>query len=157
MAVFSLAQHRNGLCVSDDIVDIMRRLHPADDRTETMCNVVAAEFLVLVANLRNAWQRVRHEADPHRTLARRFKVSEIVMACRLLDLGLMTRKKIFAFYEAYRQRWQDAEAVRDESGGHFFNTQNVRGGQRFCHRGRYWLEYTLQSFFTRSCKEKSCS
>lgn len=107
-------------------------LHPADDRTEKLCNRVAAEFLVPGDELHEAWAGIRGQTDPYQALARRFKVSEIVVARRLLDLGLMTRQDFFAFYEEYRQRMDDAaEAARDDSGGHFFNTQNVRVGQRF--------------------------
>lgn len=106
-------------------------LHPADDRTEKLCNLVAAEFLVPEVDLRDVWKRVRLQTDAHQALARQFKVSEIVVARRLLDLGLMARKDFFAFYEDYRRRLKDVEAARDRSRGHFFNTQNVRVGQRF--------------------------
>lgn len=109
----------------------LRGLHPADDRTEKLCNLVAAEFLVPSDALRDVWVHVRGQMDPYAALARRFKVSEIVVARRLLDLGLMTRQDFFVFYEEYRQRIDDIKARRDESGGHFFNTQNVRVGQRF--------------------------
>ena len=76
------------------------------------------------------WRELRHDEDPPGTLARRFKVSPIVAARRLLDLGHWTRDRFFEFYEAYT-REEKIRAAQRGPGGDFYNNQNTRVGELF--------------------------
>jgi len=70
------------------------------------------------------------EPSPYETVARAFKVSQIVAARRLLDLRLITREAFFAFYQSYvaqERRQRDT----GESGGNFYATAAHRVGVRF--------------------------
>jgi Zn-dependent peptidase ImmA (M78 family) len=97
--------------------------------TERFCNAVAAEFLVPAHEFLECWRRMRPDAEPYQYLARHFKVSPVVAARRALELGLIARSDFFAFYSAYQE---DERRTRGAgSGGNFWNTQNVRVGQRF--------------------------
>lgn len=105
-------------------------LEPLPHAMEQFCNKVAAEFLVPEAELRAIWNQALEGGDRYQFLARRFKVSSIVTARRALDLALIDRNAFFEFYRA----WQDDERrkqQRGESGGSFWNNQNVRIGRRF--------------------------
>ena len=69
-----------------------------------------------------------------RTFMRRykgFKVSEIVVARRSLDLGLIGREAFVAFYDEYRREWQGRAAAQKPGGGNFFASQDLRVGRRF--------------------------
>lgn len=104
-------------------------LQPSPHAMEQFCNRVAAEFLVPQAELRGIWDQVPQGEHRYQFLARRFKVSSIVVARRALDLSLINRDSFFEFYSA----WQDDERrkqQRGESGGSFWNNQNVRVGRR---------------------------
>lgn len=103
---------------------------PDGGEVETFCDCAAAEFLVPAAELKSYWPEVKREASPFEVLARRFKVSPIVIGRRAMDLGLVSRQAFFDFYNAYVQR--ERRARQDASGGgDFYRNQNARVGQLF--------------------------
>jgi Zn-dependent peptidase ImmA (M78 family) len=108
----------------------LRDMQPAGVPVEQACNRAAAEFLVPEAEMRAAWLTVRGQDGPFDELARRFKVSALVVARRALDLQLIDRDGFFVFYADYRD---DARlrAAAKPSGGNFWATQENRIGRRF--------------------------
>ena len=104
-------------------------IFPGDARVERFCDQVAAEFLVPARELREHWPGVKGEPEPFEQLARRFKVSPIVMGRRAMELRLVDRLTFFDFYEAYtkRERQRGVQA----GGGDFYNNQNTRIGAKF--------------------------
>ena len=101
----------------------------ANQQIEVWCDKAAAEFLVPEQQLKALWRDVRHEASPFEALARRFKVSPIVIGRRAMDLRLVSREAFFSFYEAYIARERSQRS--DSGGGDFYNNQNTRVGERF--------------------------
>lgn len=95
---------------------------------EQFCNQAAAEFLVPAREFRSAWNEAG--TDPYQSLARRFKVSTIVIARRALDLDLINRNDFFDFYKAWNVD-ERRKQERKKPGGSFWNNQNVRIGKRF--------------------------
>lgn len=108
----------------------LRALHPADDQVEELCNLVAAELLVPADHLRRLWPSVRGALDPFQALARRFKVSTLVIVRRLLDLSFITRAEFFDYYNEYKARLGEKKAAQ-ENGGDYYKNKNVRVGKRF--------------------------
>lgn len=96
-------------------------------RIESWCNRVAAELLVPLAVLREELPRGEALAEVPR-LARRFKVSTLVILRRLLDAGRLSRDAFEAAYEAELTRLR---AHPRTSGGDFYLTQAVRLSRRF--------------------------
>ena len=103
---------------------------PANIKIEKYCNAVAAEFLVPAAKLGHAWSRAPSGDAAFTTLARRFKVSPIVVARRAKDRRLITSKEFFSFYRRYMSRERTKQEQR-KPGGDFWRTQNVKLGRRF--------------------------
>ncbi len=98
-----------------------RKLQPADDPIETLCDKVAAEFLVPEKSFNEVWN-----SNPSMSYASRFfKVSEIVIARRALDTGKLTRRQFFEFYEEYSNR-EFAKKEQKSSGGDFYATTKKR-------------------------------
>lgn len=98
-----------------------RKLQPADDPIEVLCDKVAAEFLVP----ENTFNQVWLENQSIKYASRFFKVSEIVIARRALDTGKISKKQFFEFYEEYSNR----EFIKKESqgdGGNFYVTTRKR-------------------------------
>jgi Zn-dependent peptidase ImmA (M78 family) len=98
-----------------------RQLQPADDPIEILCDKVAAEFLVPEILFQAQWKR--HPSTS--ALARYFKVSEIVIARRALDTGVISKQAFFTFYNEYSQR----EFIKSQgkgSGGDFYATTRKR-------------------------------
>lgn len=136
-----------------------RTLQPADDPNERLCDQVAAEFLVPETAFSAIWK----EYPNIRQVSRHFKVSEMVIARRALDMGFMTRDEFFAFYNEYRNR---EFAKKESPGGDFYATalkrlsvtfathvhQAVKTGQ-LLYRDAYKLTSmkgdTFNTFFTK--------
>jgi Zn-dependent peptidase ImmA (M78 family) len=104
---------------------------PATLAVERWCNEVAAEILVprelIVVEFR-ADDPLTEEID---RLARRFKVSTLVVLRRLRDVGALTAEAFRAAYEAELERILALMDDRAASGGDFFNTQPARVSRRF--------------------------
>ena len=103
-----------------------RKLKPADNPIEILCDKVAAEFLVPQDAFNEVWQR-----NPTiKYCSRFFKVSEIVIARRALDTGKITQQQFYTFYDEYINR----EFVKKEnqgSGGDFYATTKKRLSMTF--------------------------
>lgn len=98
-----------------------RKLQPANDPIELLCDKVAAEFLVPESIFNEAWRY-----NPSIKYASRyFKVSEIVIARRALDTGKITKKQFFDFYEEYTNR-EFAKNENQSPGGDFYATTKKR-------------------------------
>lgn len=104
-------------------------IFPGDQRVERFCDQAAAEFLVPAAALRAEWAGLTDATSPFEQLARRFKVSPIVVGRRAMELGLITRAAFFDFYRATTAR--EAAAPKAAGGGDFYRTQSARLGDRF--------------------------
>ncbi len=127
--MFTLAHELAHLWLGSSAIFDLRNLQPATDETEQACNRIAAEFLVPSEQLARFWNEVRDQSDRFHAIARQFKVSEIVAARRVLDLGLISRDEFFEFYEEYRQR--EYGQITARQGGDFYATQTLRLGRRF--------------------------
>lgn len=96
-------------------------------RVESWCNRVAAELLMPLAALRAALAP-GDALDQVPALARRFKVSTLVILRRLLDARRLSRG---AFDEAYDAELARLLAQPRTSGGDFYLTQAARLSRRF--------------------------
>lgn len=100
-----------------------RKLEPANNPIEEFCDKIAAEFLVPETLFCEVW----NERPIIASVARIFKVSEIVIARRALDLKKITKAQFLAFYDEYINR----EFIKKEaqsSGGDFYATTRKRLG-----------------------------
>lgn len=129
--MFTIAHEVAHLWINREGVSNLEAMQPPPIRVEQWCNEVAAEFLVPVAELSEAWEHAKHSKEPYQTLAARFKVSTIVAARRVLDLGLISKKPFFEFYDNYQKDERRKKEAKKNKGGDFWSTQSVRVGQRF--------------------------
>ena len=127
--LFTLAHELAHLFVGAEGVSVFNSLLPSDHDVERTCDKIAAEFLVPETEFSDSWVLARGYRDPFQQLARRFKVSRIVIARRALDLGFIDRDAFFDFYNA--NKTQGSRGRQTETGGNFWNTQRWRIGRRF--------------------------
>lgn len=106
-----------------------RQLLPANDPLEVLCNKVAAEFLVPEVSFNRIWNE--HGDIAH--VARHFKVSQIVIARRALDLGKINKTSFFNFYNNYVNQLQ-YKRESQASGGDFYATTKKRLSLAFAAR-----------------------
>jgi len=103
----------------------LRNLLPADDPKEKFCDKVTAEFLVPEKLFNKKW----NEFKDFEKLSKFFKVSQIVIARRALDLGKITKSEFFDFYNLYRE--QEYAQRKQTGGSSFYSTQKKRLSLRF--------------------------
>lgn len=93
------------------------------DVTERYCDMVAAEFLVPAAELRMVWNGNLKDT------ARKFRVSELVVARRAYDLQMISEEDYRIFWMEYRNR---PKYIRKAgNGGSFYRTSVKRVGRLF--------------------------
>ena len=105
-------------------------LQPDGNDVEKFCDQAAAEFLVPAVELGAAWPEVAHGETSFETLAKRFKVSPVVIGRRAMDLGWVEREEFFRFYNDYTQQEHQSQQA-GTGGGDFYNNQNTRVGRLF--------------------------
>lgn len=107
----------------------LQSLQPSKNDIEMICNLVAAEFLVPEAELREYWVYVKSHEDRFQQTSRKFKVSEIVVARRALDLNLISKDEFMEFYQ--NRFLSQLQTNQTSSGGNFYYTQAFRISKRF--------------------------
>lgn len=90
---------------------------------ERFCDKVAAEFLVPAAELRTVWEK------DWKRVARKFRVSEVVVVRRAHELGLLTDDAYSEFWREYRKKLPYKRNA--SSGGSFYRTSVRRVGRLF--------------------------
>lgn len=126
--MFTLAHELGHLWLGQSALTDSTPSDVPDSRVEAWCNRVAAELLVPATVLSS--EIIRREPVNAATsrLARRFKVSTLVILRRLLDVGALTPLE---FREAYDAELDRLLSVDRGSGGNFHLTEAVRVSKRF--------------------------
>ncbi len=128
--MFTIAHELAHVWVGQSALFELMATTPSNHEVEKYCNTVAAEFLVPADKLKAAWEQTSGGDAAFTSLAKRFKVSPIVVARRSKDRKLISSDEFIDFYNRYMQRERRQQEER-RSGGDFWRTQNVRLGRRF--------------------------
>lgn len=101
-----------------------------DETTEYWCNGVAAELLAPLENVRRDYRPDAGLSGEMQRLARRFKVSTLVILRRIFDTGAIDRDTLWTTYreELARLRKLDRSG---SGGGDFYRTLGARVSKRF--------------------------
>lgn len=129
--IFTLAHELAHLSLGQSAVSRPDLAHLDEgNRSERWCNGVAAELLVPLSTIRDAY---RHNVDLTAELdrlAKFYKVSTLVVLRRIADAGLMDEATYRSAYVAELQRVLKFADERTP-GGNFYNTTPVRVSKRF--------------------------
>lgn len=98
------------------------------NNVERWCNLVAAELLVPLEVLRREYRSEHDLPSEMDRLARRFKVSTLVVLRRIYDAGALSYVQLQELYAAELERLL---SIPSGSGGNFYLTQAVRVSKRF--------------------------
>ena len=126
--MFTLAHELAHLWLGQSAVSDAEARAAPDQEVERWCNRVAAELLVPLAALRSEFDRRAHLEDELHRLARRFKVSSLVILRRVGDAGWLTRAELWAAYDEELARLR---SLPQGSGGNFYLTLGARVSKRF--------------------------
>ena len=126
--MFTLAHELGHLWLGESAISDADPSRVGEGAIEKWCNHVAAELLVprlvMEADLR---PNAALEEEMTR-LARRFKVSTLVILRRIHDLGAISRRR---FHEAYEAELERLGKRPTAGGGDFYLTQAARVSKRF--------------------------
>ena len=126
--MFTLAHELAHIWLGESGVSDTEAKAVPDHETERWCNRVAAELLVPLNALRSELDpRADLEVEIGR-LARRFKVSTLVVLRRIHDADRLSRNELWAAYDAELARLR---ALPKGSGGDFYLTLGARVSKRF--------------------------
>lgn len=131
--IFTLAHELAHLWLGDSALsNIEAAPRQGFRREEVWCNAVAAELLVPIVNLRAELRAGESLSDTLRRLARRFKVSTLVILRRLLDAGQLDRSSFDEVWDHECKRLRQI-AQKGSDGGNFYRTTIARVSPRFAH------------------------
>ena len=126
--MFTLAHELAHLWIGQSALSDSQALTVPDHAVERWCNQVAAELLVPLALIREVGEVAGGLRDEIDRLARRFKVSTLVILRRLHDAGRLTRE---ALWSAYGEEVARLRGLPSGSGGNFYLTLGARVSKRF--------------------------
>lgn len=130
--IFTLAHELAHLWLGETALSDADLVRTPTGAAEQWCNRVAAEFLVPLAEIRGDFDASQPLTDEIERLARRFKVSTLVVLRRLHDADRIG-------WDAYREAYgaeldrilEFLHARGTAGGGDFYKTQPVRVSKRF--------------------------
>jgi Zn-dependent peptidase ImmA (M78 family) len=126
--MFTLAHELAHIWLGESAVSDAQALLLPELEVEDWCNQVAAELLVPLTVLRAEYNGAAGLGYEVARLARRFKVSTLVILRRIHDVGGLTRTGL---WEAYEQEVARLRSIPRGSGGNFYLTQAARVSKRF--------------------------
>ncbi len=134
--MFTVVHELSHLWIGYEGVSNFNKLQPVETKVEKFCNHVAAEFLVPSSEFKKALGENQSESDHDlfHILARRFKVSPLVIARRALDIKHISKNRFFDFYNNHvkdSERDREIRKAKKEKEGDFWKTQGVRIGELF--------------------------
>jgi Zn-dependent peptidase ImmA (M78 family) len=126
--LFTLAHELAHIWLGQSAVSDAQASMIPNHEVERWCNQVAAELLVPLTILRKEYQGSTKLRDETSRLARRFKVSTLVILRRICDAGGITQQQLG--YE-YQEELERLRKIPKGSGGNFYLTQAARVSKRF--------------------------
>lgn len=126
--MFTLAHELAHLWLGQSAVSDAQALHTPDHEVEQWCNRVAAELLVPLESVREDIDSSASLRTELNRLARRFKVSTLVILRRMHDAGALSRERL---WEEYRAELERLRSQPKSSGGNFYLTLGARASRRF--------------------------
>jgi Zn-dependent peptidase ImmA (M78 family) len=126
--MFTLAHEIAHLWLGQSALSDVSPITTSSHAAEQWCNQVAAELLVPLSILRSEYDPRADARLEAQRLARRFKVSSLVILRRMHDAGGLTRDEL---WDEYHKELDHLREVSKGSGGSFYRTQAARVGQRF--------------------------
>jgi Zn-dependent peptidase ImmA (M78 family) len=128
--IFTLAHELVHLWLGESGVSNMLMDQIPDENIERWCNQVAAELLVPLADLNNTYNDENDFLTEIERLARRYKVSTLVVLRRLFDMNAISRE---TFWETWHEEFERLINIerRSGNGGDFYRTLGVRISKRF--------------------------
>ena len=127
--MFTLAHELVHVWIGETGISSEDASRTAQNEVERWCDRVAAELLVPLAALKTEYDPDANRDNEKSRLARRYKVSTLVILRRMHDAGGLTREQLRKTYDAEVKHLRSVAPT--SSGGNFYATQAARASKRF--------------------------
>ena len=129
--MFSLAHELAHIWLGESgISNIQSNDTHTESQVERWCNQVAAELLVPLADISQHYKAENPLSTEMEKLAKRYKVSTLVILRSIYDLGAISHETLWQTYNEELERLEKLTRQGD-SGGDFYRTLSVRVSKRF--------------------------
>ncbi len=129
--MFTLAHELAHLWLGETALSDASLVTSSSHEVEQWCNRVAVELLVPLAVLSGEYDAEAELGSEVERLARRFKVSTLVILRRIHDAGGLTPDELWEVYGVELKRLLALNLQKKSGGGgNFYHTQGVRVGKR---------------------------
>jgi Zn-dependent peptidase ImmA (M78 family) len=126
--MFTLAHELAHIWLGESALSDVGPLSAPTQKVEDWCNRVAAELMVPLDVLRSEFSKHADLYEETQRLARRFKVSTLVVLRRIYDAGGLSQKQL---RQAYDEELKRLRELPKGSGGDFYLTLGARASKRF--------------------------
>ena len=126
--MFTLAHELTHIWLGETALSDVGPVTLPSNKVEVFCNQVAAELLVPLDVLVDTYRGDISIVEELDHLARKFKVSTLVILRRLHDAGKISREEL---WRAYEEELKRLRSFSRESGGNFYLTLPARVSKRF--------------------------
>lgn len=127
--MFTLAHELAHVWLGQSALSDVAPISSPTNAVEVWCNRVAAELLVPLATFREEYQPKTELQTELERLAKRFKVSTLVILRRIHDAGGLTAEQLWRVYRRELERLRAITA--GGGGGNFYLTLGARASKRF--------------------------
>jgi len=129
--IFTLAHELAHIWLGESgLSDIQSNDTDTESQIERWCNQVAAELLVPLADISQHYKAENPLTMEMDRLAKRYKVSTLVILRRIYDLGVISPETLWKTYHEELARLKKLARLGD-GGGDFYRTLGVRASKRF--------------------------
>lgn len=130
--IFTLAHELVHVWLGKSALVNLEKLQVADNAIERFCNQVAAEFLLPKNKFERVWNLDGTFPQKCNRISRQFKISNLVIARRALELNHISQSTFFKFYAFELKRWKELKLEKkDEKAPVFWTQQSLRLGYRY--------------------------
>lgn len=129
--MFTLAHELAHLWLGESGVSDTEAVKAPEQEIERWCNAVAAELLMPLQATREAYRPGAPLTDEIQRLAKRFKVSALVVLRRLFDAGFLDATTLWQNYRQESERIANLDRGGSGGGGNFYRTLKTHNGKRF--------------------------
>lgn len=126
--MFTLAHELAHIWIGVSALSDVGPLSAPTQKVEDWCNRVAAELLVPLELLSSEFNKRADLREESQRLAKRFKVSTLVILRRIYDAGGLSQKDL---WQAYDEELKRLREIPKGSGGDFYLTLGARASKRF--------------------------
>jgi Zn-dependent peptidase ImmA (M78 family) len=126
--MFTLAHELAHLWLGESALSDIGPVSYPSHNVEIWCNQVAAELLVPLSVIKEEYRQSDELSNEVYRLARRFKISTLVILRHIHDIGGLSREEL---WDAFDKELERLRAISKGSGGNFYLTQAVRVSKRF--------------------------